>query len=44
MSTRIQTVRVDEELKKKLDMKFKGQRGELSKHIREFLIQLVKEK
>jgi predicted transcriptional regulator len=41
--SKIQTVRVDEELKKKLDEKFKGQRGELSKQIREFLIQLVKE-
>ena len=41
--SKIQTVRVDEELKKKLDKKFKGKRGELSKQIRQFLTQLVKE-
>jgi hypothetical protein len=41
--SKIKTVRVDEDLNAKLEKKFKGQRGELSKQIRQFLIQLVKE-
>lgn len=43
MSTKIQTVRVEEELKQQLDKKFGKNRGELSKQIRKFLYELVKD-